>query len=110
VLRSLGCAVTDLGTSVDNTAVAAAAAETAADVVALSTYNGMAASLTRDLLHELARRGLRTRVYVGGRLTEDLNGVKNVDVARHIAELGAVPCASVEEMVADLSRSVAGRD
>jgi methylmalonyl-CoA mutase cobalamin-binding subunit len=110
VLRSLGCAVTDLGTSVDNTAVAAAAAETAADVVALSTYNGMAASLTRDLLRELARRGLRTRVYVGGRLTEDLNGVKNVDVARHIAELGAVPCASVEEMVADLSRSVAGRD
>jgi hypothetical protein len=76
--------------------------------VALSTYNGMAASLTRGLLGELARRSLRARVYVGGRLTEDLDGVTNVDVARLIEELGAVPCASVEEMVADLGRSVAG--
>jgi hypothetical protein len=45
---------------------------------------------------------------VGGRLTEDLDGAKNVDVSRHIAGLGAVPCSSVEEMVADLSVS-AGR-
>jgi len=105
VLRSLGCDVVDLGTSVDSAAIAAAAAETAAHAVALSTYNGMAASLTRDLLAELSRRGLTARLYVGGRLTEDLHGAKNVDVSRHIAELGAVPCASVEEMVADLSKS-----
>jgi methylmalonyl-CoA mutase cobalamin-binding subunit len=110
VLRSLGCEVTDLGTSVDNAAIAAAAAETAADVVALSTYNGMAASLTADLLRELGHRDLRARVYVGGRLTEDLDGNKNVDVTRHIAELGALPCGSVAEMVADLSRSAAGCD
>jgi methylmalonyl-CoA mutase cobalamin-binding subunit len=107
VLDSLGCEVIDLGTSVDNAAIAAAAAESAADAVALSTYNGMAASLTRDLLAELGRRGLGSRLYVGGRLTEDLPGAKNVDVTRHIAELGAVPCASVEDMVADLSRSAA---
>lgn len=40
------------GSSTDNAAIAAAAAKTAADVVALSTYNGMAASLTKDLLRE----------------------------------------------------------
>ena len=107
VLQSLGCEVADLGTSVDAAAIAAAAAETAAHAVALSTYNGMAASLTRDLLAEFGRRGLSTRLYVGGRLTEDLHGAKNVDVTRHVAELGAVPCASVEDMVVDMSRSAA---
>jgi methylmalonyl-CoA mutase cobalamin-binding subunit len=108
VLESLGCDVIDLGTSVDNGAIAAAAAETAAHAIALSTYNGLAASLTGDLMGELSRRGLQPRVYIGGRLTEDLDGVKNVDVTRHIAALGAVPCASVADMVIDLSRSAVG--
>jgi methylmalonyl-CoA mutase cobalamin-binding subunit len=104
VLTELGCEVIDLGTSVDNEAVAAAAAESAADAIALSTYNGFAASLTGDLMRRLHERGIHPRVYVGGRLTEDVGSAKSVDVSARITRSGAVPCASVEQMIHDLSR------
>jgi methylmalonyl-CoA mutase cobalamin-binding subunit len=103
VLDELGCEVIDLGTSVDNEAIAAAAAESAADAIALSTYNGFAASLTGDLMQRLRQRGIRPVVYVGGRLTEDIGMAKSVDVSAKITEAGAIPCASVEQMINDLS-------
>ena len=61
-----GCEIVDLGTSVDNEIIAAAAAETAADAVALSTYNGAALRVVEDLVDEAravrsACRGLRGR-------------------------------------------------
>lgn len=103
VLRELGAAVIDLGTSVDPDLVIQAAAETAADAVAFSTYNGMALSIGRELQTKLHGRGLRARLFIGGRLTEDLNGIKSVDVAPYLEALGAVPCARVEEMVGRLA-------
>jgi len=104
VLDELGCEVIDLGTSVDNETVAAAAAESAADAIALSTYNGFAASLTGDLMQRLRQRGIHPRVYVGGRLTEDIGTAKSVDVSAKITQAGAIPCASVEQMIHDLGR------
>ena len=71
VLRELGCDVVDLGTSVDNEIIAAAAAETAADAVALSTYNGGALTVTEDLIGRLRARELGCQLFVGGRLTQD---------------------------------------
>lgn len=102
VLEELGCTVHNLGTSVDNDRIVAAAAETAADAVALSTYNGMALSLSADLLRRLDARGIHPQVFVGGRLTEDLEGEKSADVRPLMTELGAVPCDTVEAMVAAL--------
>jgi methylmalonyl-CoA mutase cobalamin-binding subunit len=103
VLRELGADVVDLGTSVDPAIAVQAAAETAADAVAFSTYNGMALSIGQELRSELERRQLPTHLFIGGRLTEDLNGAKSVDVTPHLTRLGAVPCARVEEMVAKLT-------
>ncbi len=102
VLRDLGAEVIDLGTSVDNDLIVQAASETAADAIALSTYNGGALSLGRALLDALAERGLSSAVFIGGRLTEDFGSEKSVDVAPALAELGAVPCESVEDMVRGL--------
>jgi methylmalonyl-CoA mutase cobalamin-binding subunit len=104
VLRDLGADVVDLGTSVDPGLVVQAAAETAADAVAFSTYNGMALSIGRELQSGLRQRRLPADLFIGGRLTEDLNGAKSVDVTSDLAQLGAVPCARVEEMVARLAR------
>jgi methylmalonyl-CoA mutase cobalamin-binding subunit len=104
VLEILGCDVHNLGTSVATDRIAAAAAESAADVVALSTYNGMALNVSRRLKQEMSDRGISPQTYVGGRLTEDLDGRKNVDVSDQIAALGVMPCASVEDMVAALFR------
>ncbi|HTW21557.1 MAG TPA: cobalamin-dependent protein [Mycobacteriales bacterium] len=103
VLEELGCDVHNLGTSVDNGRIAAAVAESAADVVALSTYNGMALSLGRDLIDRLVERGLHPTVYIGGRLTEDLPNQKSADVTAPLAAAGAVPCASITAMVESLS-------
>ncbi|MFN8215531.1 MAG: cobalamin-dependent protein [Solirubrobacterales bacterium] len=99
VLRRFGAEVIDLGTSVDNDLLAAAAAETAADAVGLSTYNGSALSVTEDLMARLRERGLRAEVFIGGRLTQDLGAVKSVDVSDRIESVGAHPCASVSEML-----------
>jgi methylmalonyl-CoA mutase cobalamin-binding subunit len=102
VLRELGADVVDLGTSVDNELLVEAAAETAADAIALSTYNGMALSLGRDLMQRRTRRGLAVRVFLGGRLTEDVDGGKSVPVRDRLDALGADPCETVEEMIAKL--------
>lgn len=102
VLEELGCTVHNLGTSVDNDRIVAAAAETAADAIALSTYNGMALSLSAELLQKLEERGIQPHVFVGGRLTEDLEGEKSADVRSRMTDLGAMPCDTVEEMVAAL--------
>jgi methylmalonyl-CoA mutase cobalamin-binding subunit len=104
-LREVGCEVVELGTSVGNDAIAAAAAETAADCVALSTYNGGAFSVAEDLLRRLGQRGLETKLFVGGRLTQDLGAVKSVDVSERIAAAGAFPCQSVRDMLLELSRA-----
>jgi methylmalonyl-CoA mutase cobalamin-binding subunit len=106
VLDELGCEVIDLGTSVDSEVIAAAAAESAADAIALSTYNGFAASLTGDLMKHLRQRRIRPRVYVGGRLTEDIGPAKSVDVTAKIRQAGAIPCSTIEEMIRDISASL----
>jgi methylmalonyl-CoA mutase cobalamin-binding domain/chain len=102
-LKELGCNVIDLGTSVDAEIIAAAAAETNADGVALSTYNGVALSVVEDLMDQLRKRGLDDKaVFVGGRLTQDIGTAKSVDVSDHIAARGARPCATVTDMMLSL--------
>ncbi|MGH2850326.1 MAG: hypothetical protein ACRDLP_06885, partial [Solirubrobacteraceae bacterium] len=90
--------------SVDNEIIAASAAETAADGIALSTYNGVALSVAEDLVGRLRARGISRPVFIGGRLTQDLGAVKSVDVSDRIAALGAHPCNSVSDMLAELER------
>lgn len=101
-LRHFGAEVVDLGTSVDNDLIAAAAAETAADAIGLSTYNGSALSVSEDLMRHVRERGLATEVFVGGRLIQDLGPVKSVDVTDRIEALGAHPCSTVGQMLAPL--------
>ena len=101
-LSACGAKVVGLGTSVHSPDIAKVAVETAADAVAVSTHNGMALSLGRQLKHELEARGVNPRVFLGGRLNEDLEHEEAADVRPMLREQGIVPCDSVEEMVADL--------
>jgi methylmalonyl-CoA mutase cobalamin-binding subunit len=108
VLQHLGAKVTDLGTSVSTQEIAKVAVETEADVVALSTYNGMALSLGRQLLDELRHRGVGAPLFMGGRLNEDVGGEGAVDVREQLREVGVHPEDSVEAMVHDLQPLLAG--
>lgn len=109
VLRELGCEVVNLGTSVDNDIIAASAAETAADAVALSTYNGAALRVTEGLIRLLSERDLRCATFVGGRLTQDFGPMKSVDVAPRIRDQGAHPCESVLDIVHELRELASSR-
>lgn len=108
-LSACGAKVVPLGTSVHSSEIAKVAVETAADAVALSTYNGMALSLGRQLHDELESRGVRPAVFLGGRLNEDLEGEEAADVRPMLREEGIVPCDSVEEMARELREKLALR-
>jgi methylmalonyl-CoA mutase cobalamin-binding subunit len=99
VLSELGAKVVDLGTSMSSPDIAKVVVETAADVVAVSTYNGMALSLGRQLLDELRRREVAPAVYLGGRLNEDLEGESAADVRTQLEQLGITPCLTLQAMV-----------
>ncbi|HUZ36016.1 MAG TPA: cobalamin-dependent protein [Streptosporangiaceae bacterium] len=102
VLSDLGAKVVDLGTSMSSPDIAKVAVETAADVVAVSTYNGMALSLGRQLLDELHRRNVAPAVYLGGRLNEDLEGESSADVSAQLEQLGITACPTLQVMVQGL--------
>lgn len=105
VLEHFGAKVVDLGTSVTADALAKAAAETNAGAVCLSTYNGMAFSLGSQLVDEVRGRGLRAQVFVGGRLNQDIDGESAADVTGRLRDYGALPCASVQDLLAGLTEA-----
>ena len=104
VLQRLGAEVIDLGTSIAAPDLAKVAHETSPDVVALSTYNGMALSLGRQVLDELGRRNVNAEVFLGGRLNEDVDGQSAVDVTDKLNAIGVHACATLDDMIESLSR------
>ncbi|GGE05848.1 hypothetical protein GCM10011390_26100 [Aureimonas endophytica] len=105
VLTRLGLDVIDGGVSVDADVLAERAAAASAEAVAVSTYNGVALSFAQKLMGELSRRKIAPRVFIGGRLNEimaDAGSSLPVDVGAEIRQSGALPCRTVEELVAAL--------
>jgi hypothetical protein len=102
--------VVDGGVSSDPEILVRRAAEGGADVIAISTYNGVALRYTREVLDCLATAGLAIPVCVGGRLNqipEDSNSGLPVDVTAEIRALGAEPCATLDALTSILM-AVAG--
>ncbi len=108
VSKRLDIEVVDGGVSAEVARLADLAAETGAVAIALATYNGIALSYVQRLRGALAAAGVAPALFVGGRLNEIVDdtpgsGPLPVDVSAEIAQLGARPCASVEEMLAELA-------
>lgn len=99
VLTQLGAKVIDIGTSASSSEIAKVAVETNANVVAVSTYNGMALSLGRQLQDELKIRGVSPRIFLGGRLNEDLEDEPAAEVSTRLEALGIAACGTLTEMV-----------
>ena len=87
--------------------LAKVAHEVSPDVIALSTYNGMALSLGHQLIDELRQRHVTSQVFLGGRLNEDIDGVNAVDVTQQLNAIGINACRSLEEMIARLPDRIA---
>ena len=99
---ALGVARLDGGVSCDPDDLAQQAKETGADLIALSTYNGVALSFMAALKRELDARALDIPVLIGGRLNqipEASNTSLPVEVGDELAAYGAVVCREVEDAV-----------
>lgn len=101
-LEGLGIVIADAGVAVDPETLVARAAETGADAIAVSTYNGVALRYAQAVKTAMAARGLALPVLIGGRLNEvpkESNSGLPVDVTKDIADLGCLPCADLDEML-----------
>lgn len=104
-LAHLGVEVIDAGTSVDADDLVATAIEVRADVIAISTYNGIALRYAREVRDELAARAAAIPVCIGGRLNQipdDSNSGLPVDVGADIRNIGITPCDDPAGLIAVL--------
>jgi methylmalonyl-CoA mutase cobalamin-binding subunit len=110
VLAGLGVATVDGGTAVDAADFVERALRGGADVLAVSTYNGIALRYAREVQGALAAAGANLPLCVGGRLNQvpdDSNSGLPVDVTGDIANLGATPCATPQALIELLDGLVA---
>jgi methylmalonyl-CoA mutase cobalamin-binding domain/chain len=102
VLGQLGVEVVDAGVSADPEEVAERACGSASDLVAVSTYSGIALRYLTELKEAMDRLGCDMPIFVGGKLNEVPEGSPSSlpeDVTRQLEELGAVVCLRVEDML-----------
>lgn len=100
VLQGLGVTLSDGGVSIDPDDLARAAKDAEADIIAISTYNGVALRFMEDLKAELVRLHLDLPVLIGGRLNQIPPGSNTslpVEVTDELEALGAVVCREVED-------------
>ena len=105
VFSGLGLRVIDGGVSSDPHEVAEAAEQFNADVIALSTYNGIALSYFGQLMDELNEKQIEVPVLIGGQINEipeDSESSLPVDVEGLLTEQGAVVCHQISDAMPTL--------
>lgn len=105
-LESVGARVTDFGINRDPEDIVKAAVETDAEVLVVTTHNGVARSFGSLLRQELEVAGLGHRpIYMGGVLNEDIDGSEvPVDVRQDLREMGILLPDSINDLVQDIAR------
>ena len=102
IARRVGAQPLDGGVSTDPGRLAQAALATRPDVIAISTYNGVALRYFTDLRRELREVGLiHVPVLIGGRLNQIPEGSNTslpVDVGCQLAEDGAIVCREARDL------------
>jgi methylmalonyl-CoA mutase cobalamin-binding subunit len=112
VLQELDVQVVDAGVSADPDSVAAQAKAGGVDLVAVSTYNGIALQYLEAMRGEMARIGLDVPIFIGGKLNqipEDSPSSMPADVSAELGALGAVVCHRVEDMLGELVEVAQGK-
>lgn len=105
----IGAIPLDGGVSTEPERLARLAAEHKPDIIAISTYNGVALGYYRALRQALAEQGLDIPVLIGGRLNQIPEGSNTslpVDVGDQLAEAGALVCREARELVERLDALV----
>jgi methylmalonyl-CoA mutase cobalamin-binding subunit len=103
VLAELGLDIIDGGTSADPADLVARAIAGGADMIAISTYNGIALRYVREVRDAMAGVGVALPLCIGGRLNQvpdESNSGLPVDVAWDIEALGVAACSTPERLIA----------
>ncbi|MBC5767819.1 cobalamin-dependent protein [Ramlibacter albus] len=111
LLRRLSMTIEDGGVSTDPDKLVAIAQRTHPDVIAISTYNGVALGYFNRIKALLAQQGLDIPVLIGGRLNQIAEGAEGnlpTDVGDELAAAGAIVCREAFELIPAL-RAVAQR-
>ena len=112
VFSRAGFFIEDGGVSSDVDHVVILAKEKAVDVIALSTYNGVALRYSKALKQKLIEAELEVPVLVGGRLNEIPEGSNTslpVDVSNELSNIGIVPCPDLETASHALKSLLSGK-
>jgi methylmalonyl-CoA mutase cobalamin-binding subunit len=111
-LGKLGVTVIDGGTSTDPNDLARQIQAANADLIALSSYNGIALNFVAELKQDLRDLGVEVPIFVGGRLNRIPDGSNTslpVDIGNELAAAGAVVCRNVETMLGQMEEMARGR-
>lgn len=105
-LNNVGAKLIDVGVNRDPEDIVHAAVESAADVIVITTHNGVAKSFAEVLKRELRVAKLeRLPVFMGGVLNEDMAGSEiPVDVRSDLVALGVTPLSDIESLVGILNQ------
>ncbi len=107
LLREAGATVYDLGSSVAPREIAAAVVETDSRIIAVSTYNGIALTFTRELLAALKESDLDTPILMGGLLNENQEGSSlAVDVSEKLSEMGITCCPGADMVITEIRSKI----
>jgi methylmalonyl-CoA mutase cobalamin-binding subunit len=111
-LGRVGLRIVDGGVSVDPDDLARTAAEAGAEIIAISTYNGVAASFAADVVENLGQTADAPLLLVGGRLNEIAEGSNTSlprDVRQDLKDAGVVPCSGLADALAAIDDMLARR-
>jgi len=106
-LEGMDINIIDAGVAVDPEVLVTTAMANGANVIAISTYNGVALTYAKAVKAVLKERNLDLPVLMGGRLNEvpkDSNSGLPVEVSQEISDLGYYPCVNLDDMLASLRR------
>jgi methylmalonyl-CoA mutase cobalamin-binding subunit len=112
VLRQLGVAIVDGGTSTDPNDLALQVQSGRTDFIALSSYNGVALNFVAELKQDLQLLGVAAPIFVGGKLNRVPDGSNTslpVDISDELQAAGAIACPGIEAMLDRIARMAAER-
>jgi len=101
VLNGVGAEVVDGGVSTDPERLVERAKESGANIIAVSTYNGVALRFCKLIKEAMKQQAFDVPIIVGGRLNEvpaDSNSGLPVDVADDLAKLGCFTCPTIDQL------------